>query len=138
MISGTDAAGNALTPVDFTYGAANDGTTLGDLINKINTAYAGQATAALSASGNLTLTADKTGTASLSLTISAGTSTGVTDWTANALTVATDGAAGGDLPGDLGHLRQPGQFAHPDDDVHANRPVRLEHDRHAGRQRRRR
>ncbi|MGO8705139.1 MAG: flagellar hook-basal body complex protein [Candidatus Brocadiia bacterium] len=95
VISGTDAAGNALTPVDFTYGAANDGTTLGDLINKINTAYAGQATAALSASGNLTLTADNTGTASLSLTISAGTSTGVTDWTANALTVATNGAAGG-------------------------------------------
>ncbi len=98
VISGTDAAGNALTPVDFTYGSTAsgyDGTTLGDLINTINTAYAGQATAALSASGNLTLTADTTGTANLALTISAGTSTGVTDWTANALTVATTGAAGG-------------------------------------------
>ncbi|MGD1001227.1 MAG: flagellar hook-basal body complex protein [Candidatus Brocadiia bacterium] len=95
VISGADATGNALTPVDFTYGAANDGTTLGDLINKINTAYAGQATASLDAQGNLKLTADTAGAASLALTISAGTSTGVTDWTANALTVATTGAAGG-------------------------------------------
>ena len=95
VISGTDAAGNALTPVDFTYGATNDGTTLGDLISKINTAYAGQATAALDASGNLTLTADKTGTAELSLTIAAGTGTGVTDWAQNALTVGTAGTAGG-------------------------------------------
>ena len=58
--------GNALTPVDFTYGSTAsgyDGTTLGDLINTMNTAYAGQATAALSASGNLTLTADTTGAA---------------------------------------------------------------------------
>jgi len=98
VISGTDAAGNALTPVDFTYGTGtgDDGITLGDLINKINTAYSGQATASLDAKGNLTLTADKTGTASLGLTLSAGSgSTGVTDWTENALTVSTVGAAGG-------------------------------------------
>ena len=95
VISGTDAAGNALTPVDFTYGASNDGTTLGDLINTINTAYAGQATAALDANGNLTLTADNAGTADLDLTISAGSGTGVTSWTENPLTVSTAGAAGG-------------------------------------------
>ena len=95
VISGTDAAGTTLTPVDFTYGASNDGTTLGDLIDKINTAYAGQATAALDANGNLTLTADNAGTAGLALTISAGSGTGVTEWTQNPLTVSTAGVAGG-------------------------------------------
>ena len=94
-ISGTDAAGNALTPVDFTYGASNDGTTLGALVTKINTAYAGQATAALDANGNLTLTADNPGTANLSLTLAAGSGTGVTNWTQNALAVSTAGEAGG-------------------------------------------
>ena len=98
VISGTNADGTTLTPVDFTYGATSDGydgTTLGDLMTKINTAYTGQATAALDANGNLTLTADNAGTASLSLTISAGSGTGVTDWTENPLTVSTAGAAGG-------------------------------------------
>jgi flagellar hook protein FlgE len=95
VISGSDAAGNALTPVNFTYGAANDGTTLGALVTKINAAYAGQATAALDASGNLTLTASTAGAASLSLTLAAGSGTGVTDWTQNALAVSTAGVAGG-------------------------------------------
>jgi len=98
VISGTKADGTALTPVDFTYGATasgDDGTTLGDLVTKINTAYAGQATASLDAKGNLVLTADAVGTAQLGLTLSAGSGTGSTAWTENPLTVSTAGAAGG-------------------------------------------
>ncbi len=97
-ISGTNADGTALTPVTFTYGATadgDDGTTLGDLVNKINTAYSGQATASLDAKGNLILTADNTGTASLGLTIANASGTGVTTWTENPLTVSTTGTAGG-------------------------------------------
>jgi flagellar hook protein FlgE len=99
LISGTNADGTALTPVTFTYGpttSGDDGTTLGDLVAKINTAFTGQATAALDTNGNLTLTADTPGTASLTLTLADGTSdTGVTAWTQNPLTVSTAGTAGG-------------------------------------------
>jgi flagellar hook protein FlgE len=98
VISGSKADGTALTPVNFTYGATAggyDGTTMGDLVAKINTAFNGQATAALDAKGNLTLTADSAGTAALALTISAGSGTGVTAWTENPVTISTAGVAGG-------------------------------------------
>lgn len=53
-IAGTDADGNAITAT-FTYGATNDGTTVGDLLTSINTAYLGEATATL-VDGKITLT----------------------------------------------------------------------------------
>jgi len=95
LITGTNIAGESITPVTFTYGAGNDGTTLGDLINVINAAFAGQATCTLDSSGNLVLTADEKGEASLSLTIANDSGSGATDWESHALYVQTDGAAGG-------------------------------------------
>jgi flagellar hook protein FlgE len=94
VISGTGANGQAITPATFTYGTT--GTTMGDLIGTINTAFAGQATASLNSSGNIVLTADQAGASQLSLTIAGGTgSKGVTDWADHPLSVQTAGATAG-------------------------------------------
>ena len=66
-ITGTDSDGNAVTGT-FTYGAANDGTTLGDLVTVINTVYAGNATAEI-VDGKIILTDDKTGKSQTSISI---------------------------------------------------------------------
>ncbi len=66
-ITGTDSDGNAVTGT-FTYGAANDGTTLGDLVKVINTVYAGNATAEI-VDGKIILTDDKTGKSQTSISI---------------------------------------------------------------------
>jgi len=95
LITGTDVAGDAITPVTFTYGAGNDGTTIGDLIDAINSAFSGEATCSLDSDGNLLLTADEQGDASLSLTIANDAGSGVTDWDSHALYVQTDGSDGG-------------------------------------------
>jgi len=95
LITGTDVAGDAITPVTFTYGAGNDGTTIGDLIDAINSAFSGEATCSLDSDGNLLLTADEQGDASLSLTIANDAGSGVTDWDSHAFYVQTDGSDGG-------------------------------------------
>ncbi|MHC4270013.1 MAG: flagellar hook-basal body complex protein, partial [Planctomycetota bacterium] len=78
-IVGTEIDGTAVSTV-FQWGAALDGTTLGDLQNFISTSF-GSATASIDASGNINLTADAPGQASLSLAVS--DSTGNTGATAN-------------------------------------------------------
>jgi len=97
-ITGTNAAGTAVAAT-FTYGAANDGTTLGDLRDAISTAFA-DATCTIDASGNLLLTADAAGDVPLAVTLAddAG-ATGSSDWAAHALAVTTAGQDGLD---DLG------------------------------------
>jgi len=93
-ISGTGADGSALTPVTFTYGSANDGTTLADLLAKINEALSGEATAALDSSGNIIVTADEGGEADLSLSIVNTSGTGTTAWSNHSFYTSTEGAAG--------------------------------------------
>jgi flagellar hook protein FlgE len=67
LISGTDSDGTTIS-VNFTYGAANDGTTLQDLIDVINGAYAGS-TATIDSDGYLVLTDDATGESSTSINL---------------------------------------------------------------------
>jgi flagellar hook protein FlgE len=94
-LSGTKSDGSNVSAT-FTYGAANDGTTLGDLITSVNTAWSGDATAAIDASGNITLTSDNPGTADLTLTLNDGVgNTGGANWITHALYVTTDGQDGG-------------------------------------------
>lgn len=96
VISGTYLNGTPLTPVTFTYGAANDGTTLGDLVNAINSAYGGEATASIDADGNLIVTASSLGPATLTLQLEDGAANvGSTNWGAHTLYVQTDGSNGG-------------------------------------------
>ncbi len=71
-INGTDADGNPIPTVDFTYGT--DGTTVGDLLNAINTAFSGGAggnpiaTATL-VDGRIQLTAFTPGESGISLAL---------------------------------------------------------------------
>ncbi|MFQ6613665.1 MAG: flagellar hook-basal body complex protein [Fidelibacterota bacterium] len=71
-ISGTDQVGNAVSGT-FTYGAANDGTTIDDLITRINTVYAGVATASFT-NGKIELTDDTAGDSQTTIALSNGTS----------------------------------------------------------------
>ncbi len=71
-ITGTDQDGNALSGT-FTYGAANDGTTIDDLIARINTVYAGVATATFT-DGKIVLTDDSAGDSSTTMTLTLGSS----------------------------------------------------------------
>jgi len=66
-ISGTTCDGQNLNGT-FIYGAGNDGTTIGDLVNKISSLFP-NATASLDSSGNILLTADQTGPATLALSL---------------------------------------------------------------------
>jgi len=93
-ISGTDKSGTAITTATFTYGAANDGTTVGDLISSISAAFGTDATCSLDSSGNLLLTATTQGDASFSLNLSNGAANGV-DWSQHPFYVHTDGSDGG-------------------------------------------
>ncbi len=67
-ISGTDSEGNAITPVDFNFDATS---TVGDLLNAINQAFNGIATATL-VDGKIVLTDDTPGDSqtSIDLTLS--------------------------------------------------------------------
>ncbi|MEP9411261.1 MAG: flagellar hook protein FlgE [Candidatus Brocadia sp.] len=81
LITGTKSDGTAVSAV-FTYGATNDGTTIGDLLTVINTAFSGDATASLDSSGKIILKANTDGKDKLSLTIAdSGSNTGKTTWT---------------------------------------------------------
>lgn len=78
-IVGVDADGTAINTV-FTYGAANDGTTVNEFIAFLDNLYT-NATVALDAQGRIKVTADTPGESDLSLSISdASTSTGKTQW----------------------------------------------------------
>ncbi len=72
----------------FTNGAANDGTTLGDLMNFVSTSF-GSATASIS-SGNIVLTGDAPGSSKLSVSLADGTGAGNTTWSSFA--IATPGS----------------------------------------------
>jgi len=69
VISGSKPNGSIVSAA-FTYGTANDGTTLADLITAINTAYGGTATASVDASGNLVLIEATFGTSSSTISLS--------------------------------------------------------------------
>ena len=87
-ISGTDASGQAISGT-FVFGT--DGTTLGDLVTFADNLLA-DATVALDASGNLTVTADGTGDALLSLSfIDDAASAGRTNWASHGFSVTTNG-----------------------------------------------
>jgi len=91
QISGIDSSGLPVSDA-FTYGA--DGTTVGDLINKINAAYGG-ATATLTAEGNIEFAANDPGQTMLALTLSdADTNTGSTAFDAHQFEVVTKGVEG--------------------------------------------
>jgi flagellar hook protein FlgE len=90
QVSGVDADG---TPVNatFTYGAANDGTTVDDLVNFINTKFP-QQTASLDTSGKLVMTANTPGAASMILSITDSSSAvGQTQWGDYAVSVTQPG-----------------------------------------------
>ena len=87
-MSGVDFDGSAIN-ASFEYGT--DGTTVADLVSFIDGLYTG-ATAALDASGRLTLTADTPGETELSISISDGAeNTGSTSWSDYLPMVTTNG-----------------------------------------------
>lgn len=79
QINGADADGSTVSTV-FTYGAANDGTTLQDLVDFLNVVYPAS-TVALDSNGNISVTADQPGAAHMQLVLSdAAGNTGDTTW----------------------------------------------------------
>lgn len=92
-VTGTDAAGDPVAAV-FTYGAADDGTTLGDLRDVISAAYP-DATCTIDASGNLALSADSEGPAALTISLGDGSgNTGEVAWNTHILSETTPGNNG--------------------------------------------
>ncbi len=76
-LSGVDVDGS---PINATFVYGTDGTTVNDLVSFVDGLYTG-ATAALDASGRLTLTADTSGETDLSISISDGSdNVGSTSW----------------------------------------------------------
>ncbi len=87
-VTGSETNGIDVNSI-FTFGAANDGTTLGDLMNFISASY-GSGTATIDASGNIVVTSDAPGGSDITLTLADGSgSTGATTWPS--LSVTTDG-----------------------------------------------
>jgi flagellar hook protein FlgE len=88
-VSGTDVDG---TPVVASFVYGTDGTTVGDLVAFLDASF-GQATVAFDAdSGQISLTADTTGAAELSLALSDGANqTGGTSWSEHFFSVTTNG-----------------------------------------------
>ncbi|RME75373.1 MAG: flagellar hook-basal body complex protein [Planctomycetota bacterium] len=94
-VAGRDVDSSVVTG-DFVYGtgAGQNGTTVGDLINFINSLYTG-ATASLDANGELVLTANAEGNADLALTVTdAIGNTGSTRFSDHAMFLETDGYDG--------------------------------------------
>ena len=90
-ISGIDQDG---TPIlsSFTYGAANDGTTIDDLVTFIDGAFQGASAVFNAATGQIELTAGQTGETNLSVAITDGAAiSGSTNWAQHAFIVATQG-----------------------------------------------
>jgi len=90
-ISGTDSDG---TPVaaTFTFGAANDGTTVDDLVSFVDSLFGGATAQFDVASGKISLTSDSTGGSQLSLRIQDGSNpNGSTNWVLSSFTVTQNG-----------------------------------------------
>jgi flagellar hook protein FlgE len=89
-VTGVDADGSAINAV-FTYGAANDGTTVGQFVTFVDNLYPG-ATVSMDAAGKLVVESDTAGEADLRLSVldDAG-NTGSADWTDYAMQVTTEG-----------------------------------------------
>jgi len=95
-ISGTNPDGSS-----FSTTVSADGATVGDLLAGINAAATG-ATASIDGSGNLLFTADDTGEATMSLSISdTDSNTGSTQFISHALVVTTEGKEGDRLGGSI-------------------------------------
>ncbi|HTU19763.1 MAG TPA: flagellar hook-basal body complex protein [Gemmataceae bacterium] len=90
VIQGTTASGTAVN----TTLSVGPTTTLGDVINAINTDFPGS-TASLDSSGNLVIQSNTTGSSQLSVSLSDSTGDqGASSWTNQALQQTTAGAAG--------------------------------------------
>ncbi len=87
-VSGTDADGAAIQAT-FVYGV--DGTTVGDLVAFVDSQFSGATAAFDPATGVISLSADATGEAELSL-VMGDNGAGKTDWAQLAFTVTTNGA----------------------------------------------
>ncbi len=91
-IVGVDTDGSTVTGT-FTYGASNDGTTIQELGDFIDSLFS-DAVVSFNNSGQLVVTAQTPGEADLLLTITDdGAATGETNWTEYAVSVTTDGTA---------------------------------------------
>lgn len=89
-IVGVDADGAAINSV-FTFGAANDGTTVNDFVSYLDTLYT-KSTVALDNQGRIKVTADTPGEADLALSISDSSgSTGKTQWNGYAVSTTQQG-----------------------------------------------
>jgi flagellar hook protein FlgE len=90
QINGVDSDGSTVSTV-FTYGSANDGTTVQNLVNFLGTAYPAS-TVALDSNGNITITAKQAGVAHTQLTLSdAAGNTGITAWSNTPFTTTQEG-----------------------------------------------
>jgi flagellar hook protein FlgE len=90
QVNGVDADGSTVSNL-FTYGASNDGTTVQDLVNFLDSAYHAS-TVALDVNGNITVTADNPGAAHTQLTLSdAAGNTGSTTWSNTPFTTTQEG-----------------------------------------------
>jgi flagellar hook protein FlgE len=90
-VGGIDQDG---TPIlaSFTYGAANDGTTLDDLITFVNNAFSGATAAFNPSTGQIELTATATGPTNMSISITDGAgAAGSTNWAQHAFIVTSTG-----------------------------------------------
>ncbi|MFN0007802.1 MAG: flagellar hook-basal body complex protein, partial [Planctomycetota bacterium] len=90
QVNGTDADGSSISNV-FTFGAANDGTTVQDLVTFLDNLYAAS-TVTLDANGNITVTADQSGVSFTELELGdASGNTGVSSWSSMAFTTTQQG-----------------------------------------------
>jgi flagellar hook protein FlgE len=90
-VSGTDADGSVVSAT-FTYGATNDGTTVGDLVAFLDNSFPESSVAFDAASGQISVTANEGGEAAMALVITDGAgNTGAANWAANAFSVSTQG-----------------------------------------------
>ena len=91
-ILGTDY-GDLTVNATFTFGSGNDGTTLASLVGTIDAGYTAS-TAALTAGGDITLTAGTEGDGSLVMVLDNASGTGSTSWASHMLRVTTAGSSG--------------------------------------------
>jgi len=89
-IAGVDTDG-APVLASFVYGAANDGTTIGDLLTFIDTVFPNATPVFDAATGQIRMTADQTGVTNLSMTLTDLSGTGATDWPQHAFIVTASG-----------------------------------------------
>lgn len=90
QVSGVDGDGSPINAT-FTYGAANDGTTVDELVSFLDNLYAG-ATISLDSAGRIVVQSDTPGESGLQLTLlDDASAAGTTQWATHALAVSTEG-----------------------------------------------